>query len=372
MRQFLGKLHSWSVCGWGIATAAKKLGHEVSLFSTDGVKNLPPSLRENLIGYVEENQTKVFGRLPDSKYDAQISYTCMKNYPHYFTSCNKNRLGIWVYEFFGKNALPIGFAKHHRSVDYICSPSVFGKQIYVDSGVPEEKVVVIPHGIDTDKYRLDTKISLPVKRDETFVLLSTVIQNHIRKNIPGLLDAYGKAFTDKDNVCLILKGKEKKITQGFEVSLADCIKEFKQKYPHHAELKMLPDFMEDMSPLYRSVDAVYSLSFGEGFLFPALEAISAGKLVIAPNKGGQVDFLNDSNSLLVDCKEGRVDPKAMYWEARPGAMWYRPSIDDAVDKLRYAYHNYETLNKKVEAQREQVLETYNWTTITKQFLALMQ
>lgn len=46
--QFLGQQHSWSVFGWGIATSLLKLGHEVHLFPTDGIKHIPFGLKNKV------------------------------------------------------------------------------------------------------------------------------------------------------------------------------------------------------------------------------------------------------------------------------------------------------------------------------------
>ena len=370
VRQFLGKAHSWSCVGWGIANALLKQGHEVHLFSTDGIQHLPHNLHRHLIGYTEENQPQVFGRLPDKEYDCQISYTAMKNFPYLLANGNKNRFGIWTFEWFGANILPTGFAKHYKSCDHLCAPSNFSKQIFIDSGVPERYVKVIPHGIDVDQYKLDSKIDLPTKK--SFKLLANIAQNHLRKNIPGLLEAYGKAFTANDDVVFILKGKDKPVKTPFEVSLSDCLKSFNQKYPQHGEVKVYSEFLPDISALYRSIDAVYTMSYGEGFYFPGLEGLAAGKLSIAPDHGGHMDFLNSNNALLVKSVPERTNPKSMYWEPKPNAMWYKPDIDDAVDKLRYAYQNYQRLNQIVESQREYIYQTYNWTTITSRMMKLCQ
>jgi len=369
IRQFLGKNHSWSCVGWGIAHAAKQLGHQVDLFSTDGVAHLPSSLKENLIGYTEENQFQVFGKIPTDQYDCQISYTTMKNFPHYLTQGNKNRFGIWTFEWFGQNVLPSGFAKNYKHCDWLCAPSNFSKQIFIDSGVPEEKIQVIPHGIDAEKYQQATTIKLPTNKK--FKILANIAQNHLRKNIPGLLEAYGKAFTNKDDVCLIIKGKDKKPTMAFEVSLSECIKNFKQKYPAHAEIKIFSEFLEDISSLYRSVDAVFTMSFGEGFYFPGLEAIASGKMNIAPNQGGHIDFLNNTNSLLMETKIARANPNSMYWEQKTNALWYEPSTDDAAEKLKFAYQNFEKINATVAEQRVDVYNKYDWKTIfNSKFLPL--
>lgn len=368
IRQFLGKNHSWCVVGWGIANALISQGHEVHLFSTDGIKHLPENLRANLIGYTEENKAQLFGRTPDAEYDCQISYTALKNFPIYLSNGSKNRIGIWCYEWFGENVLPTGFAKHYRSCDYLCTPSKFQVDVFTQSGIPEQSIQLIPHGICADQYKKDTTIVLPTNK--RYKILANIAQNHLRKNIPGLLDAFGKAFTDKDDVCLILKAKEKPITASFEVSLNGCLQTFNQKYPKHAEVKVLSSFIDDMSELYRSVDTVFTMSLGEGFYFPGLEGIAAGKLSIAPDCGGHIDFLNKNNALLVKSDPERANPKSMYWEPKPNAMWYRPDINDAVDKLQYAYKNYENINIEVAKQRDSVYKTYDWNVVASQFIDL--
>ncbi len=182
IRQFLGKNHSWSVFGWGIANALIQQGHDVDIFSTDGIKHLPNNLKANLIGYTDENKnTIVSGKWPDEEYDAQISYTAMKNWPHYLSNGKKNRIGVWCYEWAGKNSLPTGFAKHYRSCDVICPPSNFAKEVFVSSGVPKDMIRVVPHGIDEQLYKQTSIIQLPTNK--RFKILANIAQMHLRKNI---------------------------------------------------------------------------------------------------------------------------------------------------------------------------------------------
>lgn len=370
IKQFLGKLHSWSVIGWGLADAWIKQGHEVHLFSTDGIEHLPEHLKKNLIGYVEENQTNVIGNKPDDNYDMQYSYTCIKNFPSMLTH-SKNKFGQWCFEFTGDNVLPPGYAKCYRSCTKLLSPTEYVKEhMFKSSGIPSNVIEVIPHGINIDQYKKETTIKLPTKKK--YKILANFAQLHLRKNINGLLDAYGKAFTKNDDVCLIIKAKDKKPTQQFEVSLSYLVEKFKTKYPNHAEIKFYNNFIEDMSDLYRSVDTVFSMAHGEGFNMPILEGLAAGKLVIAPNAGGHCDFANKDNALLIKSASGRADLKAMYWQGTPYAEWIVPDINDAATQLQIAYKNYEILNKKNEEKREEIYKKFSWETISQNIANLCQ
>lgn len=373
IRQFLGKNHSWAIVGQEFARAALQQGHEVHLYSTDGIEHLPRDLKPYLIGYREERSPAAYGRLPDPQYDAQFSYTCLKNFGHQLANGTRNRLGMWSYEWIDdtnhRSVLPLGFAKHHQYCDRLLVPSDYFKDPFIDGGIPSSKIKVIHHGIGPNFKETST---IPLPTTKRFKILSNIAQNHKRKNIPGLLTAYGKAFTNRDDVCLLLKGKEKPITQQFEVSLTQCLRDFYQAFPRHAEVKVMPEFLDDMAPLYRSIDAVFTMSHCECFYIPGLEALASGKLNICPRYGGQLDFLDDDNSLLIDGKMGRADPTSMYWESKPNARWFVPSIDGAVAALRSAYNNFEQQNIKLETNRADICQRFGWDRITNDILALCE
>lgn len=354
----------------GLATALIKAGHQVDLYSTDGIKYLPDHLKPHLLGYRDEITKQAFGNIPTKQYDISLSYTLPTNFAKYLSNGTKNRFGIYTYEWpsrDGKGTLPFGLAKHFKSCDLILAPSYFSKQIFIESGVPDQSIRTIPHGVD-DGFASNETISLPTTK--SFKILSNIAQNHRRKNIDKLLEAYGKAFTNKDDVCLLLKAKPKPATAPIEIDLNQCINAFRKQFPNNAEMKIYSDYVENIATLYNSIDAVFSMSRCEGFYLPGLEGLAAGKINIAPNYGGQLDFLNDDNALLINGKEERADPKSMYWESKNNAIWFSPSIDDAVDKLRYAYNNYQSLNTKLADNKTNVQKQYSWDTISKQITDL--
>jgi glycosyltransferase involved in cell wall biosynthesis len=369
-RQFLGKKHSWSFVGHGLATALINHNHQVDLYSTDGIKHLPEHLKSHLLGYYDEQTKQKHGKVPTEQYDMQMAYTLPTNFARYLSSGARNRFGIWTYEFDAiTNPLPLGFAKHFKSCDLILAPSNYSKQIFIHAGVPDSSMRVIPHGIGG----FDTNEIIQLPTTKKCKILANITQLHLRKNISGLLEAYGKAFNKQDDVCLIIKAKPKPVQAAIEIDLNKYLATFNKKFPNHAEVKLYEPYIENIATLYNSIDAVFTMSYCEGFYLPAIEALAAGKINICPRFGGQLDFLNDDNALLVEGKEERADPNAMYWmmnERRTNSIWFRPSIDNAVDKLRYAYENYETLNAKLETNKINIQQQYSWMNISQRILDL--
>lgn len=361
---FLATNHSWAIVGQNICRSLLKKGHEVHLFSTNGLQYFPEDLKQNLIGYADEKTHQTYGRVPDNDYDCQLSYTAMRNFAPYLSHGAKNRFAIWNYE---TTVLPFGFAKNYRFVDKMLPSSEFSKKIFKDAGIPEDAMTVIPHGINLESFNVEP---FKLKTKKSFKILANIAQPHIRKNIPGLLDAYGKAFTKKDDVCLILKIVNKPPTQSFDVSFDAIFTSFKDKFKNHADVEILQNFMVDIEPLYKACDAVITMTHAECFWMPGLEGMAAGKLIIAPKYGGQLDYMNDDNSLLINGKECKADKKMQYWTQSPYAAVFNPDIDHAVETLRLAQRSYESIMEKFKPRVLDVAKNHTWDIVSDKILGL--
>lgn len=372
---FLGRNHSWSIVGQNISRELIRQGHEVDLFSTNGIDHFPKDLLPNLKGFVDLNTiTKQedlviadqnIRKMLQAEYDMQLSYTALKNFDRYFNRGNKNRFGIWNYE---TTVIPKAFAKQAMLIDQFLPSSNFSKEVFEKNGIPASQMTVVPHGIHLERFENLGKY--PLKTKKRFKILANIAQPHVRKNIKALLDSYGKAFTAKDDVCLILKISAKDPKNAFEVDARMHLKLFNEKYRQHAEVEVLDKFIVDIEPLYNACDAVFTMTRAECFWMPGLEGFAAKKLVIAPRYGGQLDYMNDDNSLLISGKEGFAGIEMQYWEPSPYAKAFNPDIDDAVAQLRLAASNYENLMARFLPNIESILPRYTWDNVAKQIVGL--
>ena len=114
---------------------------------------------------------------------------------------------------------------------------------------------------------------------------------------------------------------------------------------------------EEINGLYNhpKVKAHVSFTHGEGFGRPLLEASLSGKPVIAPNWGGQVDFL-DSDAVLLPGSLNNVKkesfPENMYVE---GGQWFTINYNYASKTLKDVFDNYskyEVKGKKLAIKNE--------------------
>jgi hypothetical protein len=297
--------------------------------------------------------------------DIDLTYTLPRNFPHRFNRNSKLKLAIYNYE---TSILPQVWSDKIKHIDYALPSSRFSKEVFVNSGWPEEKCIVIPHGVNLKDFQDKSKVN-NLKTRKKFKFLNVSIP-HYRKNIDVLVDAYYSAFTDSDDVCLLLKVKLEKPKYKFE---CDVIKQILKAQKKHKgkrlpQVEVVQHKYDSMVPLYNTCHSLVSASSAEGFGLPLLEALAAGMVVIAPNCTGQLDFLNRRNSLLVDVKEIKATAKYQYWRPSPGAKTFLPEVESLAENMKNTYENHKKLKKKFKTEAKKTVEKFTWENAAKQIL----
>jgi len=333
-----------------------QLGHEMFLDSINGYEMFPLNWH-------------AMKRKIDSP-DIDICYTLPRNFKDRFVKDAKLKLAIYNYE---TSILPKAWGQEIAHIDYALPSSNFSKKVFVDAGWPEEKCIVVPHGIRPADF-LNKKRIKNIKTKKRFKFLNVSIP-HYRKNIYSLLDAYYGEFSDKDDVCLILKVSPKRPKYKFE---CDVVKEVikaqrvhKKKRLNLPQVEIIKHKYDSIVPLYNSCDCLVSASSSEGFGLPLLEGLAAGMLVVAPHCTGQADFLNKKNSLEVFSREVEAPPNYQYWRAQRGATTFMPDIDSLRSSMRSAYENKRGLLEEFDEEMKNTVNEFTWENAAKKILRLV-
>jgi glycosyltransferase involved in cell wall biosynthesis len=245
--------------------------------------------------------------------------------------------GRWVviqpWEF---GALPTEWVKvFSTQVDEAWVPSTYVRDVYVASGVPKDRVVIVPNGFDPAAFNRKAKpYALKTKKKFKFLFVGGTIY---RKGIDILLDAYTQTFTSKDNVCLVIKdmgGDSFYKGKNCREQIADIKKQKNAPAIEYIDA-MLSE--KDLGGLYRTCDVLVHPYRGEGFGLPILEAMACGTPVIIPNGGACLDYCSEANSLLVDARMLVFEEKRVDSLITPINPWLlEPSLDDLAAKMQYA------------------------------------
>lgn len=390
-----GTLHSWSLTIQHMARAMKKAGHDVFVRSTNNLQHFPEDLRPHLLpgyqGQFDKDNPKPVDFLtpegqvisvedprrgpadipdPNMPYDLEFAYTVPLQYPRRFEASSRCRMAIWNFE---SSILPPGWHLYPRAIDYLLPSSQYSYDIFARNGVPKEKMLVVPHGVDTNIFNpCIPPFKLKTEKKVKFLLNAIP---HARKLHDRVFRAYCDAFSGNDDVCLVLKTKflvpKDPVRKPFEVNVEEMLEKEFGRRRNPPEIEVINDvFIDDIGSLYTACDCVVCMSSCEGFWLPGLEAMACGSLVIAPRHGGQLDFLNDGNSLLVNTKEMTAPLTHQYWKADPKAVVGDPDTRHCAELMRRVYDNLATEKARVRDAARRTADEFSWERAANMVLEL--
>ncbi len=186
-------------------------------------------------------------------------------------------------------ALPTAWVAAAGQVDEFWVPSPIVRRMYLDSGIPPEKVRVVPNGVDTQTFRPGLRpLPLPTKKKFKFLFVGGTIY---RKGPDILLEAFAQAFTAADEVCLVVKdfGGD----SFYQGQTAETVIRAIQARPNAPEIIHLKDELSSaqMPSLYAACDCFVLPYRGEGFGMPVLEAMACGLPVMVTSGGATDSFV---------------------------------------------------------------------------------
>jgi glycosyltransferase involved in cell wall biosynthesis len=125
---------------------------------------------------------------------------------------------------------------------------------------------------------------------------------------------------------------------------------------------------QEMNSLYNhpKVKAHVSLTKGEGFGRPLLEASISGKPVIASGWSGHMDFLNQDEAVLVGGELKQLHPSSV-WEnvLIPESSWFTADVQQSANALASVFMNYEEFRKKAHKLGKENFRKFSYQSIQK-------
>lgn len=229
-------------------------------------------------------------------------------------------------------------------MDHVVVPSQHVLEIIQRTGSVSTPVSVISESFFDDIARDDLEpLDISIDTSFNFLMVGQITGNdHAsdRKNLFGTLKWLCEAFSSDPDVGIILKTNSGRGTSGDRAVTEKAVKDLlsqvrKGPYPAvhllHGNLTT-----EEMARLYRrdDVKAFVSLTRGEGFGLPLLEAAASDIPVIATNWSGHLDFLNRGrflpvNYTLKQIPSTRADGKIFI----QGTHWAEPIESDFKKKV---------------------------------------
>lgn len=195
-----------------------------------------------------------------------------------------------------------------------------------------------------------------------------------RKNIFLTLKWMCELFSDDSDVGIIVKsnsGRGTRIDRNItERTLKQVLNEVRKgPYP---KVYLMHGFMteREMASIYKhpSVRCFVSLTRGEGFGLPTLEAAASGIPVIATDWSGHLDFMKLGKFIPVSCDikevhESRVDNRIWI----KGSKWAEPREEDAKKKLRRFREKPNVPEEWAKDLQKIILNTHSQESIEREY-----
>lgn len=244
-------------------------------------------------------------------------------------------------------------------VDEVWVNSEYTRECYIRSGIPANKIKVLPLGFDPELFAPEGR-SFPLNTRKRFKFLF-VGGTIPRKGIDLLLEAYTEEFSSSDDVCLIIKDFG---TNSFYKgqTAQETIRSI-QLNPQNPEILYIDDEMDaaELAGLYRASDCLVHPYRGEGFGLPILEAMASGLAVIVPDKGPVVDFCTQQTAFFVRSEEERLPSRKVGdLDTVDNPWWLRVDKGELRKWLRFAYEHPDAVRERGMNARSHVLSRFTW------------
>jgi glycosyltransferase involved in cell wall biosynthesis len=203
---------------------------------------------------------------------------------------------VWTCSTFCKDIIQ----KHHSRVTLI--PHVVSRDLTVESQDREFIKNIISH------------------KDGCYYFLSIGRTKGFRKNINGMVRAFESTATQMPNARLVIKG----IPKDPILTSPD------------PRIVYISQYFTDsqMNALYLGTNAYVSAHHSEGWGLTLSDAMLLGRPLIATGYSGNLDFMTDDNSFLINAKEKFIDPNEIFGLFNTSMKWGEPDYDQLRDTMR--------------------------------------
>lgn len=232
-----------------------------------------------------------------------------------------------------------------RSADLIIVNSKAGHAHHVARGFPADKMVVIPNGIDTERFNLDAKAGAEVRAEwgipEDTTLIGLVARLDPMKDHWTFLKAAALLCKERDDVRFVCVG-------GGPECYARELRQFAEDIGVSDKV-LWTGSRVDMPAIYNALSITTSSSYGEGFPNTIGEAMACGVPCVVTDAGDSAWIVGDTGVVVP-----RRDPEAL---AGAWGACLRRDLGDMGRRARARVVEHFSLKQLVQQTEKAILAT---------------
>lgn len=257
------------------------------------------SMRKYLVDFpLDDDVVKVVNHLPttDPEADAYLS--------------------VWEYD-----RIPEEWAEIFNRATVVMTQSTYCRDVFAAQIEEPSKIHVIPYIIPACYTPEGPRSRL---LDEGTFVFGSVFEWVPRKCPERTIQAFTEEFDKDENVRLLIRADAPggKVLDGLIGEISDDPRIVAMKEP-----------VNDLAAFYRGLNAYTLCTAGEGWSQTLTEAMACGVPTIASRHSGNLDFMNDANSFLVDVHDWSLATDMQ------GFKWKLPKVSSIRDAFREAFES---------------------------------
>jgi len=222
-----------------------------------------------------------------------------------------------------------------RKSKMILVPSKFGKKFLLENDIPEDKITVIYHGINTDSF-------LPGNNDHKINTLEVVFVGKLHKMkgsefIWKVIERIGPNHGVRFHIVGKIHTSEKRNAE-----------KYLEKYPEFV-IYHPPLDHSAMPMLYQSMDVLLQPSYSEHFGLVFAESMACGLIVFAGKHGGGSEIIEDKvTGFLIDPNKDHEFVIHKLKEILNDNNSFKSMRQKAIKSINEKYSEYKSINQKIE------------------------
>ena len=238
----------------------------------------------------------------------------------------------------------------------------------------EKPITVIPESVDTNVFnnKVECKLDMNFEPDFCFISTGQWGTGNVgdeRKNISHLIKWFKEAFKGRKDVGLVLKAN---MTTNSLIDKEATVRRINDLKLHfnlldYPKIYLIHDYItsEQMAQLYRhpKVKAYITLTHGEGYGRPIIEAAACDLPIMAPDWSGHKEFLDKGKFVKFRYQLADVPPMHIGNLFCKGSKWANVEEDDVKRRMKQIVENYSIPRDWATDLGKVVRETYNLDVI---------
>ena len=242
--------------------------------------------------------------------------------------------------------------------DELWVPSKWQKECSISQGYPEDKIKVVPEGVDVNTF-FPEKVSTPYTSDGRFKFFLAGRWDY-RKSIKEIIETFLKTFDKSEPVDLIIS-----VDNPFS---GDGMKTTEERLKHYGledeRLKILHfPKREEYVKLMKSCNVFVSCARAEGWNLPLIESMACGTPSIYSDCSGQLEFASGRGIPVNVLGEKAVDSSTYSHFNESVGNYYEPDFEHLSEMMRLSYEKYETFKKLALVESKYIRDEFSWENV---------